>query len=443
MSIETPAAQPQEGRAAAARSIKQVLDHGQSLDQALADALEGVSAGPDRALARRLAHTVLRDWPAVQGLTSRLIQRPPARRDRLVLFIIAVGLAELRQAREPAHAIVHSAVECTRLLGLARLAKLVNAVLRRYQRETDAMNQTLGDSEVIRSGHPGWLIRAISRDWSEQSAEILDQNNQPPPLWLRVNRRYWTRQAAFDALAEAGFLPELPQLALPDGIRLARRARISELPGFLEGGLSVQDGAAQLTADYLELSDGLRILDACSAPGGKAAHILERVDAELLAVELDGQRLATVRDTLDRLNLEARLLEADASKPDCWWDGQAFDRILIDAPCSATGVIRRHPDIRWLRKATDIERLVETQRRLLDALWPLLAPGGILVYSTCSILTAENRRQAEAFIESRNDCESIDHPEMPGRAQAAGRQILPGDHHLDGFYHVALRRLSG
>ncbi len=431
------------GRAAAARSIKQVLDHGQSLDQALTRALEGVADGPDRALARRLANTVLRDWPAVQGLMAGLIPRPPARRDRLVLFIVAVGLAELREAREPARAVVHSAVEAIRAVGLSRLSGLVNAVLRRYQRESAELEAALGDSEVIHTGHPGWLIRAIQDDWPEQAADILASNNLPPPLWLRVNRRYWTRADAFDALVEAGFNPELPGVALPDAIRLPQRARVSALPGFGQGGLSVQDGAAQLTADYLDLRDGQRILDACSAPGGKAAHALERVDAELVAIDVDGQRLATVRDTLDRLQLEARLIEADASQPDLWWDGTHFDRILIDAPCSATGVIRRHPDIRWLRKATDIERLVETQRRLLDALWPLLAPGGILVYSTCSVLSVENLRQAQAFIESRNDCEPIDHPDLPGRAQALGRQILPGDHDLDGFYHLAVRRLPG
>jgi 16S rRNA (cytosine967-C5)-methyltransferase len=431
------------GRAAAARSIMQVLDHGQSLDQALATALTGVADGPDRALARRLAHTVLRDWPAVQGLIARLIPRSPARRDRLVLFVVAVGLAELREGREPAHAVVHSAVEAIRAVGLSRLSGLVNAVLRRYQREAAALEQSLGDAEVIRTGHPSWLIRAFSDDWPEQVADILAGNNRPPPLWLRVNRRYWTRSDAFDALVEAGLDPDLPAAALPDAIRLRQRARVSALPGFAEGGLSVQDGAAQLTADYLELQDGQRILDACSAPGGKAAHALERVDAELVAVDVDDQRLAMVRDTLDRLRLRAELIKADATDPSGWWDGRPFDRILIDAPCSATGVIRRHPDIRWLRKASDIAPLVETQRRLLDALWPLLAPGGILVYSTCSILRVENQCQAQAFIESRNDCEPIDHPELPGRAQRPGRQILPGDHDLDGFYHCAVRRLSG
>ena len=409
----------------------------------MAQALEGVEDGPDRALARRLAHTVLRDWPAVQGLSARLIKRAPARRDRLVLFVVAVALAELREEREPAHAVVHSAVEVTRALGLARLSGLVNAVLRRYQREGDQLDDQLGDSEVIRSGHPGWLIKALRQDWPEHADAILQNNNRPPPLWLRVNRRYWTRDEALEALTGAGFDAERPAAGLPDALRLAQRARISELPGFAEGGLSVQDGAAQLTAEYLALEDGQRVLDACSAPGGKAAHALERVDADLVALDVDAERLERVGETLERLKLSAQLVEADATDPASWWDGKPFDRILVDAPCSATGVIRRHPDIRWLRKASDIDRLVVTQRQLLDALWPLLAPGGILVYSTCSVLAAENRRQASAFTESTTHCEAIDPPDLLGRGQSLGRQILPGDDDLDGFYHLALRRLPG
>ncbi|OAB62547.1 hypothetical protein AY599_01815 [Leptolyngbya valderiana BDU 20041] len=429
------------GRAAAARSLRRVLDQGQSLDVALGEELEAVEQGPDRALARRLCYTVLRDWPAVQGLTAALLDRPPARRDRLVLFVLAVALAELREAREPDRAVVHSAVEAARSLGLSRMAGLVNAVLRRYRREEEALHRALGDSDVLRTGHPSWLIRRIHDDWPEQADAVLFNNNQAPPLWLRVNRRHWTRAQAVAALEAAGLSPEIPDLPLPDAIVLRQRARISELPGFQAGGLSVQDGAAQLTAEYLELRDGLRVLDACSAPGGKTAHVLERADVDLVALDVDGRRLARVEEGLQRLGLSARLVEGDGCDPSAWWDGRPFDRILIDAPCSATGVIRRHPDIRWLRKASDLEALVETQRSLLEALWPLLAPGGILVYSTCSVLKAENEHQAAAFIESRDHCEPIEHTDLPGRGRRFGRQILPGDHDLDGFYHVAVRRL--
>ncbi len=431
------------GRLAAARALSQVLDHGRSLDPALSDSLAELSAGPDRALARRLAHAVLRDWPAIQALTSRLLHRPPARRDRLLLFVVAVALAELRDGREPERAVVHSAVESARAGGLARLSGLTNALLRRFLRERAALEADLAESEPVRYGYPAWLIDAIRHDWPAEWASVLAEGNRPPPLWLRVNQRYWTLAEARQALIDAGHEVELPDKALPDALCLPRRARISDLPGFAEGGLSVQDGAAQLTADYLALSDGLRVLDACSAPGGKAAHLLERADVDLTAVELDGQRLDRVATSLERLGLRARLIVGDASQPRDWWDGQPFDRILIDAPCSATGVIRRHPDIRWLRQPGDIEALARTQARLLSALWPLLAPGGILVYATCSILAAENVRQAQAFLESHDHCEAIDHAELPGRACAVGRQILPGDHDLDGFYHLAVRRLPG
>lgn len=431
------------GRLAAARALSQVLDHGRSLDPALTDSLAELSASPDRALARRLAHAVLRDWPAIQTLTSRLLHRPPARRDRLLLFVVAVALAELRDGREPERAVVHSAVESARAGGLARLSGLTNALLRRFLRERAALEADLAESEPVRYGYPAWLIDAIRHDWPAEWASVLAEGNRPPPLWLRVNQRYWTLAEARQALIDGGHEVELPDKALPDALCLPRRARISDLPGFAEGGLSVQDGAAQLTADYLALSDGLRVLDACSAPGGKAAHLLERADVDLTAVELDGQRLDRVATSLERLGLRARLIVGDASQPRDWWDGQPFDRILIDAPCSATGVIRRHPDIRWLRQPADIEALVKTQARLLSALWPLLAPGGILVYATCSILAAENVRQGQAFLESHDHCEAIDHAELPGRACAVGRQILPGDHDLDGFYHLAVRRLPG
>ncbi|MEN1727323.1 MAG: 16S rRNA (cytosine(967)-C(5))-methyltransferase RsmB [Pseudomonadota bacterium] len=430
------------GRGVAAKALQRVLDQGQALDQALDQELDALDSGPDRALARRLSYSVLRDWPAVQGLTAQLLQRAPARRDRLVLFVIAVALAELRDGREPAHAVVHSAVNESRSLGLGRLSGLVNAVLRRYLRESDELTRELGDNPVTRFGHPSWLIKAIRVDWPDDWEALLEQSNLPPPLWLRVNQRYWSRDEALRALREAGFEARIPDQTLPDALLLSQRARISELPGFAEGSLSIQDGAAQLTAEYLALEDGQRVLDACSAPGGKAAHVLERVDVKLTAIDLDRQRLDRVGQTLDRLGLAAELVAADGTRPDDWWDGKPFDRILIDAPCSATGVIRRHPDIRWLRKAADIPRLVETQRELLQGLWPLLAPGGILVYSTCSILAAENAEQAQAFIESRDDCEPIDHPHFPGREQRYGRQILPGDGDLDGFYHVALRRLQ-
>lgn len=369
------------------------------------------------------------------------MDRPPARRDRLAIFVLAVALAELREGREPERAIVHSAVEVARSGGLSRLAGMINAVLRRYLRERSAFESRLADNETIRFGYPGWLIEALRADWPDDWSAILEAGNQAPPLWLRVNRRHWSREQALQALRAAGHEAQLPDLPLPDALLLPTRVRISDLPGWSEGGLSVQDGAAQLTVDYLQLEDGLRVLDACSAPGGKAAHMLERAALDLTAIDVDAERLERVGETLQRLGLAARCLQGDASRPQDWWDGRPFDRILVDAPCSATGVIRRHPDIRWLRKASDLPELVERQAEMLRALWPLLAPGGILVYATCSILADENERQARAFLESCEHCEVIEHAELPGRARSAGRQILPGENDLDGFFHLAVRRL--
>jgi 16S rRNA (cytosine967-C5)-methyltransferase len=261
-----------------------------------------------------------------------------------------------------------------------------------------------------------------------------------PPLWLRVNRRHWSREAALDALSGAGLSAQAPD-NFPDALLLEQRAAIGDLPGFAEGGLSVQDGAAQLVVEELALADGLRVLDACAAPGGKSAHILERADVELTALDIDAKRLERIGEGFDRLGLQGRLLAGDAADPESWWDGKTFDRILIDAPCSATGVIRRHPDIRWLRRASDIEALIATQQRILDALWPLLEPGGILVYATCSVLVAENSGQIRSFLERHTDARVIEHTELPGRPANPGRQLLPGDADCDGFYCLAARRL--
>jgi 16S rRNA (cytosine967-C5)-methyltransferase len=427
-------------RLAAAHALAAVLDRGQALDVALQPLLGRLGQARDRALTRRLCHAVLRDWPTINHLLDALIDKPPRKRERPVWFILAVSLAELREAREPDRAVVHSAVETVRRAGLHRLSGLVNAVLRRYQRERAELERPLADDPVFAFGYPRWLIEHLQADWPEHWAEILDAGNRPPPLCLRVNRRRWSRDQAVQALAEAGHAVQ-PLPGVPDALVLDQRAAVSDLPGFADGALSIQDGAAQLVAEYLDLSDGLRVLDACAAPGGKSAHILERAAVELTALDIDAERLARVADNLERIGLGAQLLQGDAASPTDWWDGRPFDRILIDAPCSATGVIRRHPDIRWLRKPADVDALVATQATMLDALWPLLAPGGILVYATCSVLAAENQRQVLSFLERHEQIEVIEHAELPGRARQPGRQILPGEMDLDGFYHCAVRRL--
>jgi 16S rRNA (cytosine967-C5)-methyltransferase len=429
-----------EPRWLAAQACLAVLDRGQALDAVLSDLLAPIASSRDRSLGRRLVHAVLRDWPALNHMLGQLIERAPRRKDRPAWFVLAVGLAELREAREPAPAVVHAAVEAIRLARLGRLTGMVNGVLRQFIRRRAELEAALPDEPAIRHGYPGWLVRQIRADWPEDWSDILDQGNRPPPLWLRVNQRHWSRDQALETLLSAGYQAETVA-GLPDALRLARRAAVSALPGFAEGGLSVQDGAAQLVVEYLDLDDGLRVLDACAAPGGKAAHILERAAVDLTAIDIEAHRLGDVEHNLQRLGLKARLVQADAAASTDWWDGRPFDRILIDAPCSATGVIRRHPDIRWLRREADIETLVATQARLLDNLWPLLAPGGILVYATCSVLAAENVLQAQSFMERHDALQVLEHDGLPGRPQHPGRQILPGEMDLDGFYHLAVRRL--
>ena len=427
-------------RLQAARALERVLDSGQALEPALEPLLAGSDDARDRALARRLCHAVLRDWAAIDDSLKQLLRKPLPRRSRGVRFVLVVALAELRERREPDHAVVHSAVEAVRAGGWAPLAGLTNAVLRNYQRRRDTIESQQKSDPVLTWGYPRWLIERVRADWPEAWQDILAAGNRPPPLVLRVNRRHWTREQARSALQAAGLVAEAPRIP-PDALILERHAHISSLPGFAEGGLSVQDGAAQLAADALELTDGQRVLDACAAPGGKAAHILERARVDLTALEVDPVRLDKMERSLERLGLSAHCRAADAACPEEWWDGRPFDRILIDAPCSATGVIRRHPDIRWLRKPDDIQSLVATQRRLLDALWPLLAPGGMLVYATCSLLREENERQAQSFVERHEHIEVIDQPDWPGRASGPGQQILPGEAGMDGFYYLSVRRL--
>ena len=345
---------------------------------------------------------------------------------------------ELRQSREPAHAVVHAAVEAARFGGLVHLKGLVNAVLRNYQRRRGELDARIPSDAEHRFGYPAWQIRIIAHDWPQEWEDILEAGNESPPLWLRVNRRYWTTESARSVLQESGF-DSITVDGLPDALILNRRVAVSKLPGFVEGGLSVQDGAAQATVEHLHLSAGQRVLDACAAPGGKSAHMLERADIDLTALDSSPERIEAILENFQRLGLSAQVQVADATQPDQWWDGRPFDRILIDAPCSATGVIRRHPDIRWLRRPGDLTELTQVQSLLLQRLWPLLKPGGILVYATCSILDAENDQQAQRFLTEHADARLFSRTDRPG----CGNQILPGQNRMDGFYHLVLERLPG
>lgn len=429
-----------EPRLVAAGALAAVLDERRNLGDALADLDRRLPDGRDRALVRRLCNRVLRDYPALEWRLSKLLRKPLARKARVVHFLLLSALDELIEGREPAHAVVHASVAATRAAGQHHLSGLVNAVLRNQQRRGAELEAQLPEDPALRLGYPAWLLDAIRQDWPEQWKEIAEAGNRKPPMWLRANRRRTTPEQLRRKLCESGVEAQTDP-RFPDALRLDHPARVSTLPGYAEGEFSVQDAGAQAAAGLLALEDGQRVLDACAAPGGKAAHILECAEVRLTALELDPERARRIGESLDRLGLQGEVVTGDAERPQDWAGERTFDRILVDAPCSATGVLRRHPDIRWQRQPDDIAANAALQGRILDALWPLLAPGGLLVYASCSILHAENRDQAREFIARHADAEVLDPDLEDSIATDPGRQILPGSLDRDGFYYLRVRRL--
>jgi 16S rRNA (cytosine967-C5)-methyltransferase len=432
-------------RAAAARAVHAVVESGRSLDAELRN-LEDKVREADRALFRNLAFGTIREHFRIREWVDALVARRPRRRDRIVESLIAVGLFQLTGTRIPDHAVVSATVSAARDLRQQSYAGLINAVLRRFIREDMAQQEPASDA--ARYNHPEWMLQRLARDWPDDYRDILEAGNGRAPMWLRVNTRAGSLANYLERLAAAqldfAITPGLPQAVL-----LSEPVPVGALPGFAEGHVSVQDGAAQIAAAWL-LADGAgRVLDACSAPGGKTAHLLELGgDAiELDAVDIDAERLAATAENLDRLGLEARLFAAAAEDSAAWWDGRQYDRILLDAPCSASGVIRRHPDIKLLRRDSDIPVLAATQASLLEALWPLLRPGGRLLYVTCSAFAAENEAVVTAFLEKTSDAgpDSL----LPNNniralmhARGSGFQLLPGTRGMDGFYYAGLNKTS-
>ncbi len=427
-------------RAQAAEVIDAVISGGRSLDAAIAER-EALVPPADRPLLRMLAYGVLRQHWQLQAWIGQLLSRPLRARDSVINALLAVGLFQLTDTRVPDHAAVSQTVEAARVLRRPKLAGVVNACLRRFQREQPVV---AADDEEIRWNHPAWLIRRLQQDWPEDADKILDANNERAPMWLRANSRRTTAAAYRERLAAHGIEAAL-QPGLPDALRLAEPRRVDELPGFADGEASVQDAAAQIAARWLMKGTPRRVLDACAAPGGKSGHLAELGgdDVDLVALDSDAERLERVRENHDRLGLAATIVAGDASNPEEWWDGAPFDAILLDAPCSATGVIRRHPDIKLLRRETDIDELSALQERILHALWSALVPGGRLLYVTCSVLAAENDEVTGQFLESRSDAE--EDAVLPNynirdvmRARACGYQVLPGTAGMDGFYYACL-----
>lgn len=429
-------------RAAAARGVARVIQGG-SLNDLLPAILGSISEPADKALTQELVYGSLRWAPRLEFMLSKLLDRPVRKREPRVHALLMVGLYQLFYTRVPPHAAVAETVEAARLMKKPWAVSLTNAVLRRAQREADGLIEAADEHPVGSTAHPDWLLDVLRQDWPEDWRAIVSGNNGRPPMTLRVNTRKQPRDAALEALRETGLGAQLHPIA-SDGIQLDSPVDVHRLPGFAEGALSVQDAAAQLAADLLDPKAGERVLDACAAPGGKSAHVLERCPdlARLVAVDRDPERLDRVAENLARLELSAQLLVGDAAKPETWWDDIPFDRILVDAPCSATGVIRRHPDIKLLRRRKDIASLAGLQARILDALWPLLAPGGRLVYATCSVLAAENSDQVAAFIRRHPDAVAVpiavNGVSSWGRPSGFGRQVLPGDADMDGFFYAVI-----
>lgn len=426
-------------RGEAAKALARVAFDGASLRAALAASTSRFADPRDRALLSATLFAATRWWLRLDAALAALLEKPLPPKARDVRALVVIGFAQIAVLDMPDYAVVASCVDAVRALGHANYAGLVNALLRRFARERAALDATLDGDIVTRTAHPRWLVDALGRDWPDDLDAILDANNREAPLTLRINRRRTDRASMLRRLADAGVAATAHD-DLADAIVLEQSADVTRLPGYAEGVFSVQDGAAQRVAELLDLRDGLRVLDACAAPGGKAAHMLERADVDVLALDRDVTRLPRVAENFARLGLRADIRQGDAAAPEQWWDGRPFDRILLDAPCSATGIIRRQPDVKLHRRAADIAPLAAAQTRLLQALWPLLAPGGRLVYATCSVLSAENEGVLAAFRAAYADAQRVDVPAPFGRAAGGGRQNLPGTGGMDGFYYAIVEK---
>ena len=432
-------------RALAARAVLAVARDGRTLEDALG---ELNATADERPAVQSLAFGTVRWFVELEACLGLLASRPPAQLDPRVRALALVGLFQLAHGETPAHAAVAETVEAARVLGQPRAAGLVNAVLRRFLRERDGILAAVRQDPAVRYAHPAWLVEALRRDWPGRHEALLDAANAHPPMWLRVNARRTDAPGYAGRLREAGLEAASCDFA-PEALKLARPVEVGRLPGFAAGDVSVQDAAAQLAARLLDARPGMQVLDACAAPGGKACHVLELVPglARLVALDIDESRNRRVRDNLARLGLKADVVTGDVAAPSGWWDGRPFDRVLLDAPCSGTGVIRRHPDIKLLRRPEDIGALADRQRRLLRAAWAALAPGGLLVYATCSVLRAENADVIAAFLDEFHGAEEVTESarlflpgQPPGAGAGPGLALPTGAADTDGFYYACLEK---
>lgn len=416
-------------------SVVAAVMAGESLGKALPRIADRPEHGDAlRAATRDLSYRTLRDYGINAALLDALLHKPLASPELRALLLVALN--ELRAAPQFAHTTVDQTVEAARQAGLDAAVGLANAVLRNYLRQSEVLQRTAEASEAVRWRHPQWWVDKLRRAYPAHWQQVLTQSNCHPPMCLRVNLRKTTLAAFTERLRVAGILAT-PLSAT--ALLLDRPMPVGQIPGFSHGEASVQDAGAQFAAPLLDLHQGMRVLDACAAPGGKTGHILEHMDCALVALESDATRAIRIGQNLARLGLfeGAKILTADCLSPQAWWDGGTFDRILLDAPCSASGVVRRHPDIKWLRRPKDINAFATMQRKMLDALWPLLAPGGKLLYTTCSVFPEENSAQTAAFLARHADARQ--EPFAPGTGLPPDGQLLPQERH-DGFFYAMLEK---
>ncbi|BBU99571.1 MULTISPECIES: 16S rRNA (cytosine(967)-C(5))-methyltransferase RsmB [Providencia] len=416
-------------RSIAATAIFQVLDNGQSLSTVLPDLQRNIN-DKDKALLQEICFGVLRYLPKLEWFISQLMEKPLTGKQRALHYLIMVGIYQLLYTRIPPHAALAETVDGAVALKKPQLKGLINGVLRSFQRQQAQLEERIANN-TSQYLHPSWLLKRLQTAYPEDWQSIIEANNQRPPMWLRVNSQHHTAAQYLNLLEQSEITAHLHP-SHPNAIRLDEPTAVSRLPGFEDGWSTVQDVSAQGCAELLEPQNGESILDLCAAPGGKTTHILELAPrANVIAVDIDEYRLKRVKENLIRLKQHAVVIQGDGTQPEKWAKDQQFDRILLDAPCSATGVIRRHPDIKWLRRDSDINELAQLQAQILEAIWPYLKPGGTLLYATCSIMPEENGKQIQNFLSKHNDASLNDGTD-------AGLQVLPSTNGGDGFFYARL-----
>jgi 16S rRNA (cytosine967-C5)-methyltransferase len=426
-----------DARTQAAKVLANILSQKGSLATLMPEASK-LTDPKDKALLQEICFGVCRWFPRLEKILQQLLQKPLRGKDADIHALLLLGLYQLIYLRVPDHAALSATVESAQRLKKVWAKKLINGVLRQFLRQRESVEQSLENDPSFCTAHPEWLLALLRQAWPDRLDDIVVNNNLPPPFTFRVNTQQCSREEYCQRLQERD-IEATPTIFSPVGITLTSPVPVDQLPGFDNGFVSVQDEAPQLAAELLRCQPQHRVLDACCAPGGKTTHLLEQYpNLSLVALDISEQRLQRTRQNLQRLNLHADLIIGDANEPSCWWDKQLFDRILLDAPCSATGILRRQPDIKILRSADSLTKLVNTQQQLLNALWPLLKPGGELLYATCSVLPEENNRVIERFTQDQFDARHQIIDAAWGLPLNFGRQLFPQQRGHDGFYYARL-----